>query len=213
MVDRAVSQHLEVLRLVLRRGSGIRLVPCVGQADAFDRLLLDAVDRLRLRDACRLQDRRHDVDEVVELRADTARVVDMAGPGHDHALRRPAEMRRHLLYPLERCPHCPGPAGCEMRECPLRTPERIPEKLVLNRNFDTVECGELIRCAVEHALGARSVVAADVDDQGVVELSEVFHRLDDPPDLVVSIGKVGAVHIGLPDEQFLLLETERIPLR
>ena len=140
-------------------------------------------------------------------------IGDVAGPGHGHALRRSAEMRRHLLHPLERRVHRPGPAGGEMRERPFRSPERIPEKLVLDRHGDAVEGGELVRRAVEHAFGARAVVAADVDDQGVVEFAEVFDRLDDPADLVVGVGKVGAVDVRLPDEQLLLFKAEGIPFR
>ena len=63
------------------------------------------------RDAGRFEDGRHDVDDVVELPADAAHVLDVAGPGHGHALRRPAEMRRHLLHPFERRVHRPGPAA------------------------------------------------------------------------------------------------------
>ena len=78
---------------------------------------------------------------------------------------------------------------------------------------NAIEGGELVRRAVEHAFGARAVVAADVDDQRVVELAHVFDRLDDAADLVVGVGEVGAVDVGLLDEELLLLPIERIPLR
>ena len=205
VIDGAVAEHLEILRGVPGRGVGVRLVPGVGHAHAFDRALLDAVDRLGRRDAGRFEDGRHDVDDVVELAADAAHVGDVAGPGHDHALRRAAEVRRHLLHPLERRVHRPGPAGREVREGPLRSPERIPEELVLHRHGDAVEGGELVRRAVEHAFGARAVVAADIDDQRVVELAEVLDGLDDPADLVVGVGEVGAVDVRLLDEELLLV--------
>ena len=89
----------------------------------------------------------------------------------------------------------------------------IPEELVLDRHGNAIEGGELVRRAVEHAFGARAVVAADVDDQGVVELAQVFDRLDDPADFVVGVGEVRPVDIGLLDEEFFLIPTERIPLR
>ena len=63
------------------------------------------------------------------------------------------------------------------------------------------------------AFCARPVVAADVDDQRVVELAQILDRLDDPPDLVVGVGEVGGVDLGLPDEQLLLLETQAVPGR
>ena len=100
-----------------------------------------------------------------------------------------------------------------MRESPFRSPERIPEKLVLHRHFNAIERGEFVRRAVEHAFGARAVVATDVDDQGVVELAEVFDGLDDPSDLMVGIGEVGPIDIRLLDEELLLVEAEGVPLR
>jgi hypothetical protein len=63
---------------------GIGLVPGVGQADAVHRPLLDAVQRIWYRNAGGLQDGRHDVDEVVELAADAARVP--MWPGHEIAM-------------------------------------------------------------------------------------------------------------------------------
>ena len=66
---------------------------------------------------------------------------------------------------------------------------------------------------LQRALGARAVVAADVDDQRVVELAGVLDRLDHAADLVVGIGEVGRVDLGLADVELLLLGRERVPLR
>ena len=85
--------------------------------------------------------------------------------------------------------------------------------LVLHRHGDAVEIGELVRRAVLPALGARAVVAADVDDQRVVPLAQVVDRLDHPADLVVGIGEVGGVDVGLPDEELLLLKVQAVPFR
>ena len=211
VVDGAVAEHLEVLRGVPGRGVGVRLVPRVRHAHAVHGALLDAVDRLRRRDAGRFEDGRHDVDEVVELAADAARVVDVAGPRHGHALGRPAVVRRHLLHPLERRVHRPRPGCREVREGPVGPPELVPEELVLDRHRNAIEGGELVRRAVEHAFRARAVVAADVDDQRVVELAHVLDRLDDAADLVVGVGEVRPVDVGLLDEQLLLVPTRANP--
>ena len=213
VIDGTIAEHLEVLRSVPGRGVGVRLVPRVHHAHAFDGALLDAVDRIGRRDAGRFEDGRHDVDDVVELAADAAYVVDVAGPGHGHALGRPAIVRCHLLHPLEGRVQRPRPACREMRERPFRSPERIPEKLVLHRHGNAIEGGELVRCAVEHAFGARAVVATDVDDQGVVEFAEVFDRLDDPSDLIVGVGEVGPIDVRLLDKELLLVPAEGIPFR
>ena len=152
VIDGAIAQHLEVLRGVPGGRVGIGLVPRVDHAHAFDRPLLDAVDRVGRRDAGRLEDRRHDVDDVVELMADAAHVLDVAGPRHAHALRRAAAMRRDLLDPLERRVDRPRPARGKVREGPLRPPELVPQELILDRHCDAIEEGEFVRRAVEHAL-------------------------------------------------------------
>jgi len=51
----------------------------------------------------------------------------------------------------------------------------------------------------------RAVVAADVDDQGVVELAHVVHRLDDAADLMVGVGDVGGEDLRLAREELLLV--------
>ena len=211
VIDGAVAEHLEVLRGVRGGRVGVRLVPGVGHAHAFDGKLLDAVDRIGCRDAGSFEDSRHDVDDVVKLAADAAHVVDVAGPRHGHALRRPAEMRRHLLHPLERRVERPRPSCRKVRESPLGAPELIPEELVLDRHGNAIEGRELVRRAVDHAFAAGAVVAADVDDQRVVELTEVFDGLDDAADLVVGVGLIRPVNIRLLDEELLLVPAERVP--
>ncbi len=100
-----------------------------------------------------------------------------------------------------------------MRIRPGGSPERIPEELVLHRHLDAIESGEFVGRAVDRALRARAVVAADVDDERVVEVAEVFDRLDDAADLVVGVGLVGRVDVRLLDKELLLVPAERIPLR
>ncbi len=213
LVNGAVPEHLEILRRVPGWRVGILLVQRVHHAHAFNRALLDAFDRVGSRDACRFEDRRYDVDDVMKLAADTTDVRDVAGPGHGHAIGSAAAMRRNLLHPLERSIHRPRPAGRIMRKGPIRSPEVVPEKLVLDRNGDAIEGRELVRCSVEHALGARAVVAAYIDDQGVVELAHVVDGLDNATDFVVGVCEERSVDVSLLDEEFFLLKTQGIPLR
>ena len=70
VVDAAVADHLEVLRLVLL-GRG-RVVERVGHAHALHGALGDAVHVGGLRDAGRREHRRRDVDDVAELGAHLA---------------------------------------------------------------------------------------------------------------------------------------------
>src|SRR5208282_6740379 len=139
LVNGAVAEHLEILRRVPGWRIGVLLVPRVHHAHAFNRALLDAFDRVGSWDAGHLEDRGYDVDDVMELAADATDVRDVAGPGHGHAIGRAAAMRRYLLHPLERGIHRPRPAGRIMRKGPIRSPEVVPEKLVLDRHGNAVE--------------------------------------------------------------------------
>ena len=109
LVHRPRADHLEVLLRVPLLGG--RVVERVEEARAVHRLLLDPVDRLRLRDPGRLEDGRADVDAVRELRAQVAARLDLAGPRDDHRVARPAQVARHLLAPLERGVAGPRPGG------------------------------------------------------------------------------------------------------
>ena len=60
--------------------------------------------------ARRLEDRRRDVDHVMELRADLALRLDALGPVHDRAVAGAAEVRSDLLGPLVRRVHRVRPA-------------------------------------------------------------------------------------------------------
>ena len=73
--------------------------------------------------------------------------------------------------------------------------------------------GQVERRADGGAFGARAIVAADVDDQRVVELAQVFHCLDHAANFMVGIGHIGGEYLRLAGEQLLLIGVERIPLR
>ena len=77
--------------------------------------------------------------------------------------------------------------------------------LLGDRQLDAVELQHLAGRAVGRAFGAGAVVAADVDDQRVVELAHVLDRLDHAADLVIGVGQIGGIDVGLADEELLLL--------
>ncbi len=80
MVDRAVTDHFEILRVARRWRVGVCLIKRVGHAHAFDGSLLDAVDLLGCLDTGDFEDRRHDVDHVMELGANGAEILDVTRP-------------------------------------------------------------------------------------------------------------------------------------
>ena len=67
--------------------------------------------------------------------------------------------------------------------------------------------------AVERAFGARAVVAADIDDQRVIELALILNFLNDAANFMVRIGGVCRKDLGLPRIELLLQERKRIPPR
>jgi hypothetical protein len=68
-----------------------------------------------------------------------------------------------------------------------------------SREFqDAVVSGHLVRSALKRAFGAGAVVAADVDDQRVVELAHIRDGLYDAANFIVGIGCIGSEHLRLP---------------
>ena len=76
------------------------------------------------RNAGRLENRRHDVDHVMELVANAAGILDVAGPGDGHAIARAAEIGGDLLGPLVGRVHRPGPADGHVGIGVLSNPRR-----------------------------------------------------------------------------------------
>ena len=126
-------------------------------------------------DAGGLEDRRHDVDDVDELLAQGALVLDARRPRHHHVLVDAAEPGGVLLEPVERRVEGPGPAGRHVVVGLLGAPDVVPLHLHVDRQFvDAVEERHLVGRAQRPALGAGAVVAVDVDDQRVVELAQIL---------------------------------------
>jgi hypothetical protein len=169
VVDPAVAEHLEVLRLAaFVRATVVEGVP---HADAFDGALLDAVDEHGFRQPRRLQDRRCHVDDVVELRSDLAAAVDAVRPVDDGTVARATEVRGHLLGPLVRGVHRVRPPDgvVVVRLRPAEVGDLGRQKL---RGLQVAEPGQrhvLIECALQRPLRRRAVVAHDRVDERVVE--------------------------------------------
>jgi hypothetical protein len=103
VVDAAIDEHLEILRRVpIRR---LRVIERIGNARAFDRLLLNAIDKRRRWYLRRLKNGRHHIDHMAKLIAQFALRFDAGGPANDHAVACAAPMGSHLLCPLVRRVH------------------------------------------------------------------------------------------------------------
>ena len=164
MVDRPVSHDFEILRVMLGRGVRIRLVEGVSHAHAFDRLLRDAVDHDRCRNAAGFEKGRRNIDEMVELRAHATHVGDMTGPGDGQALPGAAEVRRYLLGPLERRVERPGPRYRHMRLSLDRTPVIVMLQLLCDWDLDGLKSSHVKGSSERRTFRAGPVVAAAIDD-------------------------------------------------
>src|SRR5271170_1971147 len=88
-VERAVSEHLEVLNVT--RARSFRVVEAVHHADAFDGLLFHAIHLHRLGKMRCLQNGRGNVDDMVKLRAYSACVLDAVRPRYNQRVARATE--------------------------------------------------------------------------------------------------------------------------
>ncbi len=213
VVDAAVAEHLEVLRLVPLGRLGV--VERVQHADALDGLLLHAVHRDRLGESRRLEDRRRDVDDVVELRAHLALRLDPLRPVHDRAVARAAPVRRDLLGPLVGRVHGVRPAH-RVVVVGLRPAELVEpghEEFRRLEGGHAVEVDHLVERAVQRALGRRAVVADDVVDERVVEDVELLQPVEQAADVVVGVLQEAGVDFHLPAQHRLERLRHVVPRR
>ena len=211
VVDAAVAEHLEVLRLVAVILG--RTVERVRHAHALDRLLGDPVDGRRLGEPGGFEHSGGDVDHVVELRANLAARGDPARPVDDRAVARSAPVRGDLLRPLIRRVHRVRPADREVvvgLRCAEVVDARGHELGRLERRGAVEEEG-LVEAAVDPALGARPVVADDVVDERVLEHAKVVERVDEPSDVVVGVLEEAGVDLHLAGEDRLQLIGHVLP--
>ena len=217
LVHRPVADGLEVLLGVpLRRR---RVGERAGECNAVHRLLIDPVHRRRDRDARDVQDGRRDVDDVRELRAEPAGAGDPLRPVDDHRVPRAAQVRAHLLAPLERGVAGPRPRRAVMRIHELAAPGfdaavALGElQLHLVGQRDAVLHRQLVERAGDRAFHARAVVAPDPDDHRVAELTELVDGVDHAAHVVISVLGVARVHLHLPGVEGLQVRRARRPRR
>ena len=116
------------------------------------------------------QDGGSHVVDVMPLAADFALGLKPGWPVHDHAVPRSTKVGGHLFRPLERGVGRHRPAAAHVREG-IRSPPvvgALQHALDRLRVEDAVQVNQLVEGSFKAALGARAVVAHDVDDQGVV---------------------------------------------
>ncbi len=181
------------------------------------RLLVDTVDRVGLGDASELENRGSQVDDVGELCAQPAAVVDAIGPVHDQRVTSAAEVRTHLLAPLERrVPGpCPRSAVVGIHDCstPLLQPTVTLRELELHlvSQRDAVLHRQLVERAGDGALHAGAVVTPDPHDHRVVELTQLLDGVDHPTDVVVRVLREPGVDLHLARVERLQIVSKAVP--
>ena len=213
VVDAAVDEHLEVLRLAVLGSGGV--VEGRDHAPSVQRHLLHAVDERRRRQAGRVEHRRRHVDHVAELRAHLAASGEAVGPVHDGAVACAAPVRGHLLGPLVGRVHRVRPAdrvvvvglgGAELVDS-------LGHELGRLDPCRAVESDHLVERALRSSLGRGAVVADDVVDQRVVEDLEVRERVDQAADVMVGVLHEARVDLHLAREHRLEVVRHVVPRR
>jgi hypothetical protein len=74
-----------------------------------------------------------------------------------------------------------------------------------------VEDENFVECSVDRALGGGAVVTDDVEHERVLEDAEVLQRVDQPPDVVISVLEKAGVDLHLPSEHRLELVGHVVP--
>ena len=149
---------------------GVRIIECVSHADAFERLLPRAVEHVGGLNARRFQNRRHDVDDVVELRANLPLRLDPFGP-----TKSPARFvfRRNATPPASstgkarpsRAPTRPD-SGCKSGRCPIDPSSKTKTRVTRRHTAPTFRSWFLEAC-----LRRWRRCRPHVDDESVVELA------------------------------------------
>ena len=209
VVNRAVAGDFEVLG---GAGGGLDVAETGEQAFAFDGDLRGAVDDLWLGQPGGFEDGGRDVDDVAELLALFAFRSDAFRPVGDHADAGSAEVGSDLFGPHERRVERDRPAGGHVRVGFRAAPFVDEFGHVLNCFRHAVEVGVFVEQSVHAAFGAGSVVARDVEDQGVVELAGFADGVDDAADLVVGVIEEGGEGFDLAGEERLFLGGEMVPI-
>ncbi len=124
-------------------------------------------------------------------------------------------MRRHLLGPLIGRVHRQRPANgvVVVRVRGSESPDVVDQELVGLDLGHTVEIGHLVEGAADRPLGRSPVVTDDVEDEGVVEDSQVLEGADETTYLDVRVLQEAGIDLHLSLQDRLELVVHLVPRR
>ena len=128
-----------------------------------------------------------------ELVSDLSVGSDPVRPGDHHRVPGAAEVARHLFAPLERGVVGVGPGGGEVR-CGVVAAESLDSAVLLDElqlmfgvEHHPVEEGHFVERTGDGSFHAGAVVAPDVEDQRVVEITQILDRVQQSTDVPVGV--------------------------
>src|SRR5215467_8620398 len=169
VVDAAIADHLEVLRLSAFRC--LRIVEAVVHTYALHRYLRDAVDHVRLGQLRRVENRRCYVDDMVKLMPGLAFGLNALWPMDNCTVAGAAPVRRDLLGPLIRGVHRVRPADrvVIVRFGTAEFVDTSGQKGGGLKRSKAIEGEHFIEATLQSAFARGSVVADNVIDQRIIE--------------------------------------------
>ena len=181
---------------------GVDVVEGIQETRAVHGFLRDAVDYLGLRDSRCFEDGRTHVDAVRELRTQ-ASLLDPVWPRDAHGVSRSPQVACHLLAPLEWnvtsvCPRR-SVVRCSLNsaEC-FDAPVLVDEfQLLLGVERNAVEERHLVERTGKRSLHAGAVVAPDVKDECVVQVTHILDSIEQSADVTVGVLREAGVHFHL----------------
>ena len=148
----------------------------------------------------------------MELRTHFAFGRDALRPVGHHPVPRSAEVRGDLFRPRERRVAGDRPAGGHVGVRHRSAQLVVVLQDVRGGFLHPIEIGHLVEHAVHAALGARAVVADDVEDERVVELAQALEGVHQPADLGIRVLAEGREDLHLAREEPLLVGRQRRPV-
>src|SRR6266853_6924123 len=211
VIDTAITKHFEILSRV--RFPGLRIVERINHRGPIKRPLRCSVYVLGERQAGGLQYSRGNIRDMSELGADFSPGFNPCWPMYNYTVRSSAVVRCDLLGPLERSVASPRPANRIMREGARVAPILQMRHVDLGGVDDSIQRHHLVIGAFRSTFCAGSVVAHNVNEQGVVQYAHLLKGIHQSSYLFIGVlGKTGE-GLHLPGFEFFLIWCLGIPRR
>src|SRR5947208_2363270 len=171
VVNGTVTKHLKVLgRMPV---FGFWIIKSINHRRSIERKLLGSIHYLWKGQTGRFQYCGSNIHNVTKLRPDLPFGFDSVGPMHDHPVTGATPMRSNLLGPLERSIQSMRPANGIVRESVWASPVIYMIHHLGSIPNNAIQRHHLIVRPFRSTFGARSVIAYNVNEKSVIQLTDV----------------------------------------